>query len=202
MTRKTMLAIAAAVLAVAVVWAGCEDEIVTGPPGVRPGIPPAAAAGAADGGVGPGQPLDAGVGYRDEDFVEGDTNRDPFRSFAKMFKIRPPEAPQRRVLLGTTSIEEMRLIAIVTGVTTPRAMLVDPAGVGHVVERGDYLGRAEVVNAGGSEDMPVTLNWRVDRIRPGEVVLTREDPTTPNRAPLTRVIVLDPNAVPGEQISN
>jgi len=183
-------------LCLAPVVAGCEDDIVTGPPGVHPG------AVVADGGVGtgPGQPLDAGPPMqqlRDEDFVEADTNRDPFRSFARMFKIRPPEAPQRTVIMGTTGIEQMRLIAIVTGVTNPRAMIRDPAGVGHVVERGDYIGRPEVVNAGGSEEMPVTLNWRVDRIRPDEVVLSREDPTTPNRASLTRVLPLDPNAVPG-----
>lgn len=70
-------------------------------------------------------------------------------------------------------------------------MLVDPLGVGHVVERGDYIGRPEVVQAGtGAEGMPVTLNWRVDRIRPNEVVLTREDPTAPDRTPLARVIPL------------
>ena len=47
--------------------------------------------------------------------------------------------------------------------------------------------------------MAVTLNWRVDRIRPNEVVLTREDPTAPNRPPLTRIIPLhteDEDATP------
>ncbi|MCA9601050.1 MAG: hypothetical protein KC417_03435, partial [Myxococcales bacterium] len=38
------------------------------------------------------------------------------------------------------------------------------------------------------------LNWRVDRIRPTEVVLAREDPTAPNRPAITRVIPLyDPS---------
>ena len=104
--------------------------------------------------------------------------------------MRPPESPQRTVLLPTTGLDQMRLIAIISGVAQPRAMIVDPAGVGHVVERGDYIGRPEVVQTGGTEGMPVTLNWRVDRIRPNEVVLTREDPTAPNRPPLTRVIPL------------
>jgi type IV pilus assembly protein PilP len=58
------------------------------------------------------------------------------------------------------------------------------------VRRGEYIGRSEVVQAGGTEELPVTLNWRVDRIRPGEVVLTRDDPTAPNRPPLTRVLLL------------
>ena len=68
-------------------------------------------------------------------------------------------------------------------------MLVDPSGVGHVVERGDFVGRAEVVQAAGADSTPLTLNWRVDRIRPAEVVLTRED-NTPGAQVVTRVIPL------------
>ena len=97
---------------------------------------------------------------------------------------------QRRVLMPNTAVDQMRLIAIISGLPQPRAMLTDPAGVGHVVKRGDYIGRAEVIQAGGAEGMPVTLNWRVDRIRSDEVVLTREDPTAPNKPPLTRVLPL------------
>jgi type IV pilus assembly protein PilP len=129
--------------------------------------------------------------YTDEDFVELDIeHRDPFRSYASAFKAQAAAPAQRRVLMPNTSLDEMRLIAIVTGITTPRAMLTDTAQVGHVVRRGDYIGRPEVVQSGGSEGMPVTLNWRVDRIRPGSVVLTREDPTSPDKPPLTRVMPL------------
>jgi type IV pilus assembly protein PilP len=129
--------------------------------------------------------------YTDEDFSELDIqNRDPFRSFARAFKAQAAAPAQRRVLLPSTSLDEMQLIAIVTGIATPRAMLTDTAHVGHVIRRGDYIGRPEVVQTGGSEGMPVTLNWRVDRIRPGSVVLTREDPTSPDKPPLTRVMPL------------
>ncbi|MBX3250832.1 MAG: hypothetical protein KF901_26880 [Myxococcales bacterium] len=135
--------------------------------------------------------VDAAPAYTDESFVEVDvTNRDPFRSFAKAFRTRTVVAPQRTVLMPTTSIEEMRLMAIITGVAQPRAMLLDGSGVGHVVKRGDYLGRPEILQTGGAESMPVTLNWRVARIRSGELVLTREDPTAPDRPPLTRSIAL------------
>lgn len=131
------------------------------------------------------------VVYTDEDFAELDTqNRDPFRSYAKAFKAQAAAPAQRRVLLPSTSLDEMKLIAIVTGIATPRAMLTDTAQVGHVIRRGDYIGRPEVVKTGGAEGMPVTLNWRVDRIRPGSVVLTREDPTAPDKPPLTRVMPL------------
>jgi type IV pilus assembly protein PilP len=136
--------------------------------------------------------LDSGpVVYTDDDFSELDIqNRDPFRSFARAFKAQAAAPAQRRVLLPSTSLDEMKLIAIVTGIATPRAMLTDTAQVGHVIRRGDYIGRPEVVQTGGSEGMPVTLNWRVDRIRPGSVVLTREDPTSPDKPPLTRVMPL------------
>jgi len=136
--------------------------------------------------------LDPGpVVYTDDDFSELDIqNRDPFRSYAKAFQAQSASPAQRRVLLPSTSLDEMSLIAIVTGIATPRAMLTDTAKVGHVIRRGDYIGRPEVVQTGGSEGMPVTLNWRVDRIRPGSVVLTREDPTAPDKPPLTRVMPL------------
>jgi type IV pilus assembly protein PilP len=131
------------------------------------------------------------VVYADDDFVELDVqNRDPFRSYARAFKAQAAAPAQRRVLLPSTSLDEMKLIAIVTGIATPRAMLTDTARVGHVIRAGDYIGRPEVVQSGGSEGMPVTLNWRVDRIRPGSVVLTREDPSAPDKPPLTRVMPL------------
>ena len=131
------------------------------------------------------------VVYADDDFVELDIqNRDPFRSYARAFKAQAAAPAQRRVLLPSTSLDEMKLIAIVTGIATPRAMLTDTARVGHVIRAGDYIGRPEVVQSGGSEGMSVTLNWRVDRIRPGSVVLTREDPSAPDKPPLTRVMPL------------
>ena len=136
--------------------------------------------------------VDSGpVVFTDDDFSELDIqHRDPFRSYAKAFQAQSASPAQRRVLLPSTSLDEMNLIAIVTGIATPRAMLTDTAKVGHVIRRGDYIGRPEVVQTGGSEGMPVTLNWRVDRIRPGSVVLTREDPTAPDKPPLTRVMPL------------
>ncbi len=181
----------ACILMGVVMCVGCEDETIVAGPGANPPTAPSASpkppAAATDASVSKGEPPQ----FRDEDFVEVEArNRDPFRSFASLFKVSAVQAPQRRVLLPTTSVDEMRLIAIVSGVAQPRAMLTDPNNVGHVVKSGDYIGRPEVIQTGGSESMPVTLNWRVDRIRPGELVLTREDPTAPNRPPLNRVIPL------------
>lgn len=128
--------------------------------------------------------------YRDSDFVESDRNRDPYRSFASELKGKVPIVAQRAVIMPNTPIDAMRLIAIISGITQPRAMLVDEKGVGYVTARGDFVGRADVVQGGGTENIPLSLNWRVDRIRENEIVLAREDPSAPNRPPLTKVIPL------------
>lgn len=137
--------------------------------------------------------------YRDEDFVEADPNRDPFRNFAFLFVPRQQteRVQQRRVLMDATSVDEMHLIAIISGVANPSAMLLDGAGTGHTVHRGDYVGRAEYVSTGGADSVPITLNWRVDRISPTEVVLSREDPGSPDQVGLTRVLPLHDPATEG-----
>jgi type IV pilus assembly protein PilP len=169
---------------------GCEPDYQAGPPP----RPPVAGGGAAPDAGAVGAPVDGGVDagpqYREDDFTESNVNRDPFRSYARLFKVRPPEAPQRTVLMPTTSVDDVRLTAIISGVADPRAMFTDASGVGYVVSRGDYICRGETVQTGGEQGMSVMLHWRVDRIREGEVVLSREDPTAPNRPPLSRVIPL------------
>ncbi|MCC6873072.1 MAG: hypothetical protein IT378_02095 [Sandaracinaceae bacterium] len=176
-----------AALLVALLLAGCDEEIQVGRG--RPRDPTQAIQ--ADAG-----PPDAGittVSFSDESFAESESNRDPFRNYASVYVVRPmPMTGEttRPVKLPDTGLDEMHVIGIVSGVENPYAMVIDRNGVGHTIRRGEYIGRSEVVQAGGTEGLPVTLNWRVDRIRPGEVVLTREDPTAPNRPPLTRVLSL------------
>jgi type IV pilus assembly protein PilP len=177
------------VVALLLVLAGCgEDEIVTvGAP--APGQTPQGGGDAATGAPMDGEGVH--VELADDDFVETDVrNRDPFRSFTDHFRPEAPTDVQRRVTMPEVSVDQMHLVAIIGRLPQPRAMLVDPNGVGHVVKRGDYVGRAEVVQAGGPEGMPVTLNWRVDRIRTNELVLSREDPTAPDQPPLRRVLAL------------
>ena len=138
------------------------------------------------------QPQKQKLVLRDEDFVESERNRDPFRAY----NLSPgggkqPEValdPQRPVVMPDTNVEEMRLIAVVLGLARPKAMLTAPDGVGYVVQRGDYLGKPKVLQATGS--VPMTLNWRVDRIREHEVVLTRQDPTDASHTPMSRVITM------------
>lgn len=166
--------------------AGCEDAPpATNERGFSAGPAPAAAAPAAAAGQ-------TKLALRDDDFVESDRNRDPFRSFSLTPGVRGDEAipmdPQRPVVMPDTAVEEMRLIAVVLGLSRPKAMLTAPDGVGYVVQRGDYLGKPKVLTATGS--VPMTLNWRVDRIREHEIVLTRQDPTDGSHTPMSRVITM------------
>jgi type IV pilus assembly protein PilP len=136
-----------------------------------------------------------GPEYTENDFVESDRNRDPFRSFLVQQQPANKEAlNQRKVELAQYSIDELKLIAIVQGSDQARAMFLDPSGKGTVVYKGTFVCRSEVVHIGGSNGPEYQLNWRVDRIREGDVVLIREDPAQPAIPPATRVIPLHPDA--------
>jgi type IV pilus assembly protein PilP len=137
------------------------------------------------------------VEYTESDFAEGDRNRDPFRSFASSFILVTKQdslVNQRAVVLPQFAIDELKLVAIVMAGDYPRAMLLDPQGKGWVLKRGDFLGRSEVVHLGGTNGTDYMLNWRVDRIRDGELVLIREDPAQPGIPPTSRILALHPEA--------
>ena len=141
--------------------------------------------------------------YGENEFTESDRSRDPFRSFALMFvedKGKQRQGPQVTVLLGQYSIDELKLVAIQTGGDYARAQLVDPTTKGWTVKKGDYIGRADVVHVGtGTSGTDYQLNWRIDRIRDGDIVLTREDPLQPQVPPATRIIPLHPEAEQQQQ---
>jgi type IV pilus assembly protein PilP len=99
---------------------------------------------------------------------------------------------QREVILSQYALDELKLIGIVTRAEPAKAMLVDPTGKGFVVQRGQFVGRPDVVQAAGSSGTVYEINWRVDRIRPSDVVLVREDPSNPDVPSATRVIPLRP----------
>src|SRR5262249_5407794 len=137
--------------------------------------------------------------FAENDFVESDRNRDPFRSYASMFA---PETSKkvaqtdRQIILPQYSLDELKLVAIVLGGDYPRAMVLDPGGKGWVLKRGDWIGRPEIVHVGGANGADYQINWRVDKVRDGDVVFTREDPAQPGIPPASRVIALRPE---GEQ---
>ena len=61
-----------------------------------------------------------------------------------------------------------------------------------VLKRGDWVGRPEVVHIGGANGADYQINWRVDKVRDGDIVFTREDPAQPGIPPATRVIAIRP----------
>ena len=167
----------------------CGNATSVAPPPPNRVVPAASASA-------PGLPQELkGPEYTEVDFVESDHNRDPFRSFLVQNQTPSKQAVnQRRVELAQYSLDELKLVAIVTGAEQPSAMFVDPNGKGTVVYKGTFVCRAEVVHIGASNGPEYQLNWRVDRIRPADVVLIREDPAQPAIPPATRVVPLHPEA--------
>jgi type IV pilus assembly protein PilP len=181
------------VVAVALVLAGCGDEVGQD----SPPRPSGSASGAAVSSAAPTAALPPGAQRREfpeADFTETERSRDPFRPYAKKFaeEEKGRSKSQRQVLLAEFSVDDLKLIGIVTRIAPARAMLVDPTGKGHVVRRGDFVGRADVVQLAGATGATYELNWRLDRIRDGDVVLVREDPNNPDVPAATKVIPLRP----------
>jgi len=83
--------------------------------------------------------------------------RDPFRSFlAEASRAGNALATRCATPLGRYDIEQLRLVAVVTGLEDPVAMVETPTGTGYAVRRGACIGKN-----GGS----------VASIRSGEIVV-------------------------------
>ena len=166
---------------------GCEDKVVVGtaPPTSRN-------RGTEDAEAVEAETRPPAVDFQETAFVESERSRDPFRSYARMFvdEARGEVTSQREVILEQYSIDELRLVALIQRAQPARAMLIDPTGLGHVVTRGQYLGRASVVQPTGGVGAAYEVNWRVDRIRDGDLVLVRDDPSNPEVPSATRVVPL------------
>jgi type IV pilus assembly protein PilP len=168
----------------------CSSPKVT-----RPDVPAPVASASASASASARPPELKGPEYTENDFVESDHNRDPFHSF--VVQTAPTEARTqntRPVEIKDFSVEELKLVAIVQAPDKPRAMFVDPTGKGTIVYRGTFLCRPEIVHVGGPSGREYEVNWRVDRIRDGDVVLIRQDDAHPEIPPATRVVPLHPEA--------
>jgi len=185
-------------LLLALASVGCSDPpVVTASdaPSATPAAPAAPAPGpdaAANPGVAATPPPKVEV--QENEFSESERSRDPFRSFAKNFAqdTKAHVKSQREVILSQYALDELKLIGIVTRAEPAKAMLVDPTGKGFVIQRGQFVGRPDVVQAAGATGTVYEINWRVDRIRSSDVVLIREDPSNPDVPSATRVIPLRP----------
>lgn len=184
------------VLGLSAIAIGCTADKAleaanTGKTGPAP--PPAPTVTAAPSAAPP--PAVAKVEFNENDFVESDRTRDPFRAFISV--VSPSDTKkvvqkQVAVVLPQYSLDELKLVAIVTGGDYNRAMVIDPHGKGWVLKRGDFVGRPEIVHTGGANGADYQLNWRVEKVRDGDIVFSREDPAQPGIPPASRVIALHP----------
>jgi type IV pilus assembly protein PilP len=197
---------AGSLLVCAFATTACSDPVVTPPP-VATAAAAAAAAAPAAAAADPASAASASasaaassapppkVDIQETEFTENERSRDPFRSFANSFAAdsKTKVHSQREVILSQYALDELKLIGIVTRAEPAKAMLVDPTGKGFVIQRGQFVGRADAVQAAGASGTVYEVNWRVDRIRPSDVVLIREDPSNPDVPSATRVIPLRPD---------
>lgn len=97
-----------------------------------------------------------------DDFLESENNRDPFRSFLSTFAAQAPAVTrQHKILLDKFGLDELKLVGIVGGDgISSRAMFTDPNGMGIVIQRGDHLSKSDAT---------------VTRIAPDRVVVTIEE---------------------------
>jgi type IV pilus assembly protein PilP len=163
----------------------CEDDQI-----IQSTTRAPAASGSAAEAAASATPVRAAI--EEAEFVENDKSRDPFRSYARVFaeEMKAPDHVQLDIVLRDYSIDDLKLIGIVTRLEPARAMVVDPTGKGHVIRRGQFIGRPDLVRREGTSTGTYQVNWRVDRIRDGDVVLVREDPTNPDVPAVSRVLPL------------
>ena len=139
--KTALAAVLGAALPAAIACGGTAPTSAPPPPPVARVAPSASAAASSL------PPELKGPEYTENDFVESDRNRDPFRSFIiQNQQVGKQALNQRKVELAQYSIDELKLVAIVQGSDQPRAMFVDPSGKGTVVYRGTFVCRPEVVH--------------------------------------------------------
>ncbi len=118
---------------------------------------------------------------KDEDFVENDdVNRDPFHSYLRLFVDKGTTSTRKiPAVFEKLGLEELALIAIVTGDSAPRAMFRDPTGLGETVKKGDYISKSGA---------------RVTRILSDRVVVEQMETNAKGEPhPVERAILVDPD---------
>jgi type IV pilus assembly protein PilP len=143
-----------AALAAAVALAACGEPKKPAP---RPAAPPpvavAAVAAKADAKAEPAAP---------EWAYSSVGKRDPFRSYlAELAESREAAASRCNTPLGRFEIDQLRLVAVVTGLDDPVAMVQAPNGIGYSIRRGACVGRnGGVISAVRSGEV-VIQEWAI-----------------------------------------
>jgi type IV pilus assembly protein PilP len=147
--RSTLAALAALALA------ACGGSAPRPPPPARPppGAAPAAPAAAPGAESKPAAP---------EWAYSSVGKRDPFRSFLTELEQTQSGLQTRCATpLGRFELEQLRLVAVVTGLEDPVAMVEAPSGVGYAVRRGACIGKNGGVVAAVRSGEVVVTEWAI-----------------------------------------
>ncbi|MCK5797208.1 MAG: pilus assembly protein PilP [Deltaproteobacteria bacterium] len=187
--RKTKLFAFLAVLSM-LIGGGCDDSKPKKPPlgkhaaNKKKSQPRASRRGASASGKHAKPKKVRVVELGDQDFVESPSNRDPFRSYMSEFNSateRRQLVVTRRILLRRYGLDELTLVAVVTGGVRAQAMFRDPTGLGVTVKRGDYISKSD---------------GRIKEILPGRVVVEIKENYEGGQKMADRVIELHQKVTP------
>jgi type IV pilus assembly protein PilP len=87
--------------------------------------------------------------------------RDPFRSFMTGPGRQGPERPTCPTPLGKFELEQLKLVAVITGLEDPVAMVEAPNGVGYAVRRGACIGKNGGTVAAVRTGEVVVAEWAI-----------------------------------------
>jgi type IV pilus assembly protein PilP len=143
----------ASLVAALVLLVACGSKKPVRPAAQAPAAPAPAAA------ARPGEPQKAEQGEWSYSSVG---KRDPFRSFLQEIERGQASLGTRcGTPLGRFELEQLKLVAVVTGLEDPVAMVEAPSGVGYSVRRGACIGKNGGVVAAVRSGEVVVSEWAV-----------------------------------------
>jgi len=87
--------------------------------------------------------------------------RDPFRSFLAETKSGAALSTRCATPLGRFELEQLKLVAVITGLEDPVAMVRAPTGVGYTVRRGSCIGKNGGTVAAVRTGEVVVAEWAI-----------------------------------------
>ena len=103
-----------------------------------------------------------GVGHGVPPVEHRRRGRDPFKSFLSELSVQAGTLATRCATpLGRYEVEQLKLVAVVTGLEDPLAMVQAPTGVGYTLRRGACIGKNGGVVAAVRSSEVVISEWAI-----------------------------------------
>lgn len=151
-----------ALLALAAALAACGDKPAPSRPAPRPAAPVAAAAPAPAAEPAAAAEKDKKAEAAPEWSYSSVGKRDPFRSFLSELSAQSGNLATRcSTPLGRFEVEQLRLVAVVTGLEDPVAMVQAPNGVGYTLRRGACIGKNGGIVAAVRTGEVIISEWAI-----------------------------------------